>query len=208
MIRTLQLLAPPVRAESLVGRIVAFRIGGNPPRITKARTKRRAIRRTEKKTTATAVASSEKGNGAAAAAYFDGTPLDKVRCLEAKLIRKPDRVTSVQSFRDFGAIVKEDRQESRSWGSSLIRIPSGALRCGRSFSATLPDLRLYNNALILRRRISYVDGSPVGDSGVVFKFRHPKELKASQMDVRPKIAGKYRIKFKVEALPLKDRACA
>jgi hypothetical protein len=40
---------------------------------------------------------------------------------------------------------------------------------------------------------------------MVFKFRHPDELQATQMDVRPKIPGKYRIKFKVEALPLKDR---
>ena len=39
----------------------------------------------------------------------------------------------------------------------------------------------------------------------MFKFRHPDELKATQMDVRPKTAGRYRIKFKVEALPLKDR---
>jgi hypothetical protein len=50
-----------------------------------------------------------------------------------------------------------------------------------------------------------VDGFPVGDPEIVFKYRHPDEQQATAMDVRPKIAGKYRIKFKAEALPLKDR---
>jgi hypothetical protein len=44
----------------------------------------------------------------------------------------------------------------------------------------------------------------VGDPEIVFKFRHPDEQKAAGVDVRPKISGKYRIKFKAEALPLKD----
>jgi hypothetical protein len=39
---------------------------------------------------------------------------------------------------------------------------------------------------------------------MVFKFRHPDKQKAAQVDVRPKIAGAYRMKFKTEALPLKD----
>src|SRR5690348_14848753 len=38
--------------------------------------------------------------------YADGQPLDEVTYLEAKLILKPDQFTSVQSFRDFGKIVK------------------------------------------------------------------------------------------------------
>jgi hypothetical protein len=40
------------------------------------------------------------------ASYADGTPLDRVQYLEAKLILKPDRFNSVQSFRDFGKIVQ------------------------------------------------------------------------------------------------------
>ena len=35
--------------------------------------------------------------------YSDGHPLDQIHYLEAKLILKPDRFTSVESFRDFGA---------------------------------------------------------------------------------------------------------
>jgi len=75
----------------------------------------------------------------------------------------------------------------------------------RSFFGDTPDFRLYNNAFILRRRICYVDGFPVGDPEIVFKFRHPDQQTATAMDVRPKIAGKYRIKFKAEVLPLKDQ---
>jgi hypothetical protein len=65
------------------------------------------------------------------------------------------------------------------------------------------DFRLYNNAFILRRRIPYQDGFPVGDPEVVFKFRHPDRDTAAAIDVRPKIFGDYKIKFKAEALPLK-----
>jgi hypothetical protein len=67
-----------------------------------------------------------------------------------------------------------------------------------------PDFRLYNNAFILRRRITYIDGFPVGDPEIVFKFRHPDEMTAAKVDVRPNVAGKYQIKFKAEALPLKE----
>src|SRR5262249_15137429 len=67
------------------------------------------------------------------------------------------------------------------------------------------DFSLYNNAFILRRRITYEDGFPVGDPEVVFKFRHPDMQKAAELDIRPNIPGAYRIKFKAEALPLKDK---
>jgi len=66
------------------------------------------------------------------------------------------------------------------------------------------DFRLYNHAFILRRRIRYVDGFPAGDPEIVFKFRHPDLQTAAEFDVRPNIAGNYRIKFKAETLPLKD----
>jgi len=137
------------------------------------------------------------------AAYADGAPLDKITYLEAKLILKPDRFTSVQSFRDFGRIVKATAKKV---GVGFISDPNSERRPEVreiTFGDT-PDFRLYNNAFILRRRITYVDGFPVGDPEIVFKYRHPDEQKATLMDVRPKIDGKYRIKFKAEALPLKD----
>ncbi len=138
-----------------------------------------------------------------AGAYADGTPLDRVTFLEAKLILKPDRFTSVQSFRDFGKIVKATAKKV---GVGFIPDPHTDLRpeIREIIFMDTPDFRLYNNAFILRRRVCYVDGFPVGDPEIVFKYRHPDEQLATQMDVRPKIAGQYRIKFKAEALPLKD----
>ena len=135
--------------------------------------------------------------------YADGTPLDKVTYLEAKLILKPDRFTSVESFRDFGKLVQKAAKRA---GVGFIADRDSGLRpqVREIVFGDTPEFALYNNAFILRRRIEYVDGFPVGDPEIVFKFRHPDEGQATAVDVRPKIAGKYRIKFKAEALPLKD----
>ena len=135
--------------------------------------------------------------------YDDGNPFDRIQYLEAKLILKPDRFTSVQSFRDFGAIVAATAKKT---GVGFVADPDAGRRpeVREIIFMDTPDFRLYNNAFILRRRISYVDGFPVGDPEIVFKFRHADEKKATEVDVRPKISGKYRIKFKAEALPLKD----
>ena len=138
------------------------------------------------------------------AAYADGTPLHQIQYLEAKLILKPDNFTSVQAFRDFGKLVE---RTSKKVGVGFIEDREASLRpqIREIVFGDTPDFRLYNNAFILRRRISYVDGFPVGDPEVVFKYRHPDEQQATAMDVRPRIDGKYRIKFKAEALPLKDQ---
>ncbi len=145
-------------------------------------------------------------NGAPAggATYGDGTLLDNITYLEAKLILKPDRFTSVQSFRDFGKVVQ---RTAKSLGVGFMADAQAGLRpeVREIVFVDTPDFRLYNNAFILRRGICYVDGFPVGDPEIVFKFRHPDERAATALDVRPKIAGKYRIKFKAEALPLKDQ---
>jgi hypothetical protein len=142
--------------------------------------------------------------GASGSAYADGAPLDHITYCEAKLILKPDRFTSVQAFRDFG---KTMQRTAKKVGVAFIEDREAGLRpeIREIVFADTPDFRLYNNAFILRRRISYVDGFPVGDPEVVFKFRHPDEQAATALDVRPKIAGKYRIKFKAEVLPLKDQ---
>jgi hypothetical protein len=146
----------------------------------------------------------QTGSTTALASYTDGHPLDRVQYLEAKLILKPDRFTSVQAFRDFGKVAQKT---AKAVGVGFIEDRAAGLRpeIREIVFGDTPDFQLYNNAFILRRRISYVDGFPVGDPEVVFKFRHPDEQKATNLDVRPNIAGKYRIKFKAEALPLKDR---
>jgi hypothetical protein len=136
--------------------------------------------------------------------YADGRPFDRIQYLEAKLILKPDRFTSVESFRDFGKIVKKTAKHE-----DVGFLPDAEAGLRPDIREILffdtPEFRLYNNAFILRRRISYVDGFPAGDPEIVFKFRHPDEQAAAAVDVRPNIAGKYRIKFKAEALPLKNQ---
>jgi len=136
--------------------------------------------------------------------YADGTPLDRVQYLEAKLILKPDRFKSVESFRDFGRIV---RRVAKRAGVGFIGDKRASLspEVREIIFMDTPDFALYRNAFILRRRVSYVDGFATGDPEIVFKFRHPDEEKATALDVRPQIDGKCRIKFKAEALPLKDQ---
>jgi hypothetical protein len=135
--------------------------------------------------------------------YADGTPLDKVQFLEAKLILKPDRFTSVQSFRDFGKLVQKTAKQVDVGFIADVKADERPEIREIVFLDT-SDFRLYNNAYILRRRIRYVDGFPAGEPEVVFKFRHPDEKAATALDMRPEIAGHYDIKFKVEALPLRD----
>ena len=165
----------------------------------KRKTDNKGNKKKEKVEKSTAVPSAAVVGGT----YADGAPLDKVTYLEAKLILKPDRFTSVESFRDFGKLVEKTAKKV---GVGFIADRESGLRpqTREIVFGDTPEFGLYNNAFILRRRISYVDGFPVGDPEIVFKFRHPDEAAATAVDVRPKIAGQYRIKFKAEALPLKD----
>jgi hypothetical protein len=141
---------------------------------------------------------------AAAEVYADGVPFDQITYVEAKLILKPDRFVSVDSFRQFGKLVQ---RTAKKVGVGFIADREAGLRpeVREIVFVDTPDFQLYKNAFILRRRIAYLDGFPVGDPEIVFKYRHPEEVKATAVDVRPKIAGKYRIKFKAEVLPLKDQ---
>jgi hypothetical protein len=146
-----------------------------------------------------------KPTKSAKAVYSDGHPQDVIQYLEAKLILKPEPFTSVESFRDFGRIVQKTTKQFE----KIDFIPDAELnqrpKIREIVFVDTPDFRLYNNAFILRRRVTYVDGFPEGDPEVVFKYRHPDENAAAAMDVRPKISGKFKIKFKAEALPLKDK---
>jgi hypothetical protein len=135
--------------------------------------------------------------------YTDGHPLDEVQYLECKLILKPDRFTAAHTFLEYGALVgkaaKQFDIDLNGKGVVLNPVIREVL-----FGDTA-DFRLYNNSFILRRRIPYELGFPVGDPECVFKFRHPDMQTAAQLDVRPNLTGEYRIKFKAEALPLKDQ---
>jgi hypothetical protein len=135
--------------------------------------------------------------------YSDGSPLDGVQYLECKLILKPDRFTAARVFFEYGKLVARTAKE---FGIDFIN--KGVVlkpQIREVLFLDTADFRLYNHAYILRRRIAYEDGFPVEDPEFVFKFRHPDMQKAAELDVRPNIAGNYRIKFKSEALPLKHQ---
>ena len=136
--------------------------------------------------------------------YSDGHPLDDVHYLECKIILKPDRFISRQGFVDFAKLARR-AAEKADVDLSTDHLDGQRPEIREVVFLDTADFRLYNNAFILRRRISYEDGFPVGDPEVVFKFRHPDMQKAAELDVRPHIPGVHRIKFKAETLPLKDK---
>src|SRR5499433_4031312 len=135
--------------------------------------------------------------------YSDGLPLDEVKYLECKLILKPNHFTSRDSLFDFAKILRRPAKES-GVDFDAVGFIDEPLKIREVLFLDTPDFELYNNAFILRRRIPYKDGFPTGDPEVVFKYRHPDLQKAAEIDVRPRIKGDYAIKFKAEALPLKD----
>lgn len=138
------------------------------------------------------------------AKYSDGHPLHDLQYLETKIILKGDRFTSAESFNQFAKVVKR-AAENADVDFSRKGFKEERPRIREVLFLDTADFRLYNNAFILRRRQDYVDGFAAGDPEIVFKFRHPDLQKAAEMDVRPKISGEFKVKFKAEALPLKDQ---
>jgi hypothetical protein len=136
--------------------------------------------------------------------YSDGHPLHKLQYLETKVILKGERFRSVEDFQEFARLVKQAARNA-DVGFSRRGFKHERPRIREVLFLDTSDFRLYNHAFILRRRQEYVDGFAVGDPEVVFKFRHPDLQQAAEMDVRPRISGDYKVKFKVEALPLKDQ---
>jgi hypothetical protein len=135
--------------------------------------------------------------------YADGLPLHEVRYLECKLILRPNHFSCRDSFWDFAKVMKRAAAKNDVQFSTKAFIDA-PLQIREVLFLDTPDFRLYNNAYILRRRIQYKDGFPIADPEIVFKFRHPSMQVAAETDVRPQIFGDYQIKFKCEALPLKD----
>lgn len=135
--------------------------------------------------------------------YSDGLPLDEIKYIECKLILKPNHFTSRQSLFDFAKVMRRPAKES-GIGFDTAGFAEEPLKIREVLFMDTADFRLYNNGFILRRRIPYHDGFPAGEPEIVFKYRGTDMQKAAETDVRPKIFGDYRIKFKAEALPLKD----
>ena len=136
--------------------------------------------------------------------YADGLPIHQLGYLCCKLLLKPNRLTSRQSLFDFVDVLRGPAAEH---GVGIITkgYAEQPLKIREVLFVDTPDFRFYNNSFILRRRIMYEDGFPVGDPEIVFKHRGTDLQKAAETDVRPQIPGDHRVKFKAQALPLKDR---
>jgi len=138
------------------------------------------------------------------ATYSDGHPVDQVHYIESKIILKGERFASAEDFKDFRKLVSKAADEvGVEFDTSEAK--GKPIRMRQVLFLDTADYKLYNHAFILRRRLSYEEGFLVGDPEIVFKFRHPDLQMAAETDVRPNIASDYVIKFKAEALPLKDR---
>ena len=137
-------------------------------------------------------------------AYDDGLPIHQIEYLACKMMLKPNHFDSRKSLFAFADVVEKAAKETGVKFSTkgYKKVP---LKIREVLFVDTKDFRLYNNAFILRRRIPYEDGFPVGDPEVVFKFRHSDIQAAAETDVRPQIPGKHRVKFKCQALPLKEK---
>ena len=136
--------------------------------------------------------------------YADGRRYDEIGYLQCKLILRPDRFTSARVFREFGELV--ERAAARTGVGHAGLLQAGARPEVREvLFLDTADFRLYNHAFIVRRRIAYEDGFPMNDPEIVFKFRTTDMKTAQALDVRPRIPERYKIKFKLEVMPLRER---
>ncbi len=136
--------------------------------------------------------------------YADGRRFDELGYLQCKLILKPDRFTSAHVFKEFAQLVRQ-AAEATGVGFRHSRQIHERPKVREVLFFDTGAFHLYNHGFILRRRIAYEDGFPVADPEIVFKFRTPDMNAAQSIDVRPRISGSYRIKFKMELMPLKER---
>jgi hypothetical protein len=136
--------------------------------------------------------------------YADGLPFHEMQYLCCKLVLRPNRFRSRQHLFDFAKVLREPADE-HSVTVSPVTSDDAPIQIREVIFVDTSDFRLYNNGFILRRRVRYEDGFPIGDPEIVFKFRHPDMQRAAETDVRPHILGDHRVKFKCQALPLKDQ---
>ena len=136
--------------------------------------------------------------------YADGIPFPEIEYAACKLILRPNHFVSRKSLFDFAKVMRAPAGKHGVKFSTDEYIDA-PLKIREVLFVDTKDFRLYKNAFILRRRIPYRDGFPDGEAEIVFKFRHQDLQTTAETDIRPQIKGDYRIKFKAQALPLKDR---
>src|SRR5262245_65043759 len=114
-------------------------------------------------------------------AYSDGHPLDEIHYREYKLILRPARFTSAQSFSEFSRLV---RHAAEQLDVALFREERSDAQIREVLFFDTPQNDLYNGKFILRQRTVYRNGWPVDEREVVLKFRHPDLATAAGIAVR------------------------
>jgi len=138
-----------------------------------------------------------------ASCYSDGHPLDCVQYREYKIILRPDRFVDRDGFQAFGKLVRDTAHEVGVGVTHKAATPDDRLREVLFYDTA--RFALYESSFIMRRRTPHHDGWPTADPELTVKFRHPDLDKAAAIDLRPATERSYRIKFKEELLPPRDR---
>ena len=146
------------------------------------------------------------GSSDGALTYADGHPHDRVQFFDAKLILKPDFFYSVRGFKSFSDLVTEAVSEVKGVRYEAFDLAKDAAAHSRG------DVRRYRRLPALQQFL--YSATPYRVSGRLSDRRPRGRLQVSQPGLgsgrlgrrAAQIAGPYRIKFKSEALPLKDQA--
>ena len=146
----------------------------------------------------------ESASPASSRVYSDGHPLDQLHYREYKLILRPYRFTSAQSFTDFTRLVRHAAEQLE---VALFREERSEPEVREVLFFDTPARHLYTHPgkFILRQRTEYRRGWPVDEREVVLKFRHADVDVAAAVDMRAAGTVGHLIKFKEELLPLREQ---
>ncbi|HXF16706.1 MAG TPA: hypothetical protein VN496_06860, partial [Burkholderiales bacterium] len=94
--------------------------------------------------------------------YADGIPFSELQYLACKLILRPNHFTSRKSLFDFADVIQGPAAKH---GVQFSTAPylKAPVQIREVLFLDTPDFRFYKNAFILRRRIAYKDGFPIGE---------------------------------------------
>lgn len=110
-------------------------------------------------------------------------PVHSPEYICCKLILRPNKFHSRESFFEFGKVFKEPAKE-HGVKYSVAGFESQPVKLREVVFGDTEDFRPCNNASILRRRIPYKDGFPIWKPEIVFKFRHPDLHLAGKRSIR------------------------
>lgn len=132
----------------------------------------------------------------------DGHPLDEIHYREYKILLRPEKFTTAESFQEYWKII---HHIAKKLGVGVTQNENAFQRAVREVLFYDTDqFDIYRNSFILRKRTFYKDGWPEVDHELTIKYRSKDLDAAAAVNMHPRLDGLSRIKFKEELLPLKD----